>query len=163
MSRRLQSLLISIIKADDSKLPGERDIVPEHMVALQGFELNSKCSYRKFFKSDVDVAVQKKTLLAHGTLHVSSAIGRKANCYKLVCVIASVDIKYCKFGNEIKETEFIPCKGSRNFEFEYPIYMRNYLFYGLVICFYRKNENKFELIIDEGVKAGFVSFVKVMD
>lgn len=60
MSRRLFSLLLSVMKTYEGNLPGKRDVVKGQLIALQGFELNTHLSYKKIFKKDVDIEVQKR-------------------------------------------------------------------------------------------------------
>lgn len=159
MSRRLQSLLTAVIKMDESKEPGERDIAKEYLAALQGFELNEALSYLKFFKKDVDIGVNEKGITAKGYCTVSKSLLKKADYYKIVSVAASVNFKKKQFLNEVKESELVPCK-SRQFVFEHRLTTADYLFYGLVVCFYKKNGKKFELVTDDEMKAGFISFVE---
>jgi hypothetical protein len=159
MSRRLQSVLLSIIKMDESQPPGQRDVLKRHFTLLQGFELNSHLSYQKLFKKDVDVEMDKKRVVAGGRCTLSKAIAKQADCYKVVSVAAIVDFKKKRFVNDVKESELLPCKVSKEFLFEHSLNMKGTLFYGLVICFYRKNGKGFELITDDGMKAGFISFI----
>lgn len=160
MSRRLQSLLTAVIKMDASREPGKRDIASEHLAVLQGFELNEHLSYMKFFKKDIDIEVHKKGMVAKGHCTISSAIAKKADYYKVVSVAAEVDFMKKKFLNDVKESELLSCKGGKNFVLEHKLNGSHCLFYGLVICFYKKKGSKLELITDDGMKAGFISFVE---
>jgi hypothetical protein len=160
MSRRLQGVLLSIIKIDESRQPGQRDILKEHFTLLQGFELNSHLSYQKFFKKDVDVVMDKKRVVAGGRCTLSMAVAKQADCYKVVSVVAAVDFKKKRFMSDVKESELLPCKLSKEFLFEHSLNVKGTLFYGMVICFYRKNGKSFELINDDKMKAGFISFIE---
>lgn len=160
MSRRLQSLLLSIIKADESNEPGNRDIAKERLVALQGFEVNAHLSHQKFFKKDVDIEVGKKAVVATGQCTISKAIAKGANYYKVISVAAAIDFEKKVFLNDVKESEMLACKGSKDFVFEHSLKANGYLFYGLVICLYRNDGKKIELISDNGMKAGFISIIE---
>jgi hypothetical protein len=160
MSRRLQSLLLSIIKMDGSQPPGQRDVLKQHFTLLQGFELSSHLSYQRFFKKDIDVEMDKKRVVAGGRCTLSKAIAKHADCYKVVSVVAAVDFKKKRFVNDVKESELLPCRVSKEFLFEHSLNVKGTLFYGLVICFYRKNGKSFELITDDRMKAGFISFIE---
>lgn len=129
MSRRMQSLLVSIIKMDGSKMPGKRDVLKEHLVALQGFELNEPVSYRRFFKKDVDIEVSEMKVIAKGSCTIPASISSKAEFYKIISVAAAVDFGKKRFTNEVKESEMVPCKESRTFLFEHTLTEKNYLFY----------------------------------
>lgn len=158
MSRRLQSLLTSVIKMDTRKEPGDRDLMKAHLVALQGFELNEHLSYLNFFKKDVGIDVNKKTVVAKGFCTIPKAIAKKADYFKVVSVVASANFGEKQFLNDVKESELLSSK-SKEFVFEHSLRHADYLFYGLAICFYKKNGDKFELVTDEEMKAGFISFV----
>jgi hypothetical protein len=160
MSRRLQGVLLSIIKMDAGRPPGERDVLKEQLILLQGFELNSHLSYQKFFKKDVDVETGKKRVVAGGRCILSKAIAKQADSYKVVSIAAAVDFEKKRFINDVKESELLPCKGSKEFLFEHGLNVKGTLFYGMVICFYRKNGKVFELITDDKMKAGFISFIE---
>lgn len=160
MSRRLQSLITFLIKMDAESDRGQRDIVRAHLIQLQGFELNAHCSYRKFFKKDVDIEVRGKQVMAKGQCTVSKAISRKAGFYKVISVLASIDFKKKRMVNDVKESEVLPCGGKEAFLFEHSLDSTDCLFYGMAICFYIKKGGKFELVTDEVMKAGFISYVE---
>jgi hypothetical protein len=159
MSRRLQSLITSVIKMDGSHEPGKRDLTKENLAVLQDFELNEHLSYRKFFKKDVEISTSENGVSSEGVCTLSKAFTRKADCYKVVSVLAAVDFKKKRFVHEVKESELLPCKGSRRFVFEHSTAEAGWLFYGLVVCFYRKEGKQLTLITEDDMKAGFVSFV----
>jgi hypothetical protein len=159
MSRRLQSLLLSIIKMDQTMPRGQRDVLQEELIILQGFDLNMHLSYSKFFKEDVDVEIHKGSVVATGQCTISRDIAKRADYYKVVSVAAAADFKKKNYLNDVKESEPLPCKGSKRFIFEHGLTQQGYLFYGLVICFYKKNGKKLELINEDGMKAGFISFI----
>ena len=159
MSRRLLSLITSLIRMDGSKQRGKRDLSKEHLVRLQEFELNEHLSYKKFFKKNVDIDVRKESVAATGKLSLPKSTGKKADFYKVVSVVASVDFTGNDYQTDVKESEMLACEGSRSFVFEHSPEMKNCVFYGLVVCFYKKNGQKIELITDDKLKAGFISFV----
>jgi hypothetical protein len=159
MSRRLQSLLLSVIHMDQSRPRGQRDVLQEELIILQGFDLNMHLSYSKFFKEDVDVEILKDTVVAKGRCTIPTDIARRADYYKVVSVAAAADFKKKNYLNDVKESKLLPCKESKRFVFEHGLTRQGYLFYGLAICFYKKNAKKVEMINEGGMKAGFVSFI----
>jgi hypothetical protein len=158
MSRRMQSLLTAVIKMDAGKEPGKRELTKEHLTTLQGFELDEHFSYRKFFKKDVDIVVSKKAVITKGYCTISKAMAKKADFFKVVSVAATVDFNKKQFLNDVKESELLPCK-NKPFVFEHCLSIADYLFYGSVVCFYKKNGKALELITDDDMKAGFISFL----
>jgi hypothetical protein len=160
MSRRLQSVLLSIIKVDESNMPGKRELVKEHLVRLQGFELNAQLSYQNFFRKDVTIEINKGIIDVSGHCILSGTMVKKASHYKVMSVAARVNIEKDRYINDVKESELLSCKGSQTFQFKHKLDEKGLLFYGLVICFYKKKGEKFELIREDKMKAGFVSFVE---
>ncbi|HWI94071.1 MAG TPA: hypothetical protein VNT20_22510 [Flavisolibacter sp.] len=159
MSRRLQSLLTLIIKMDTSKEPGKRELVKAHLTELQDFELNDHLSYLKFFKKGVDIEVHKKGITTKGFCILSKVIAKKADHFKVISVAASVNFAEKKFLNDVQERTVLPLT-TKTFVFEHEMPATEHLFYGLAVCFYKKNGKKFDLVLDEEMKAGFISFVE---
>ena len=110
---RLTSRVLHVIKSDLAHPPGTRNMLPDHLELLKGFEFNAECSLSQVlmapfsFSSDATNGTLRLEIPSFvAARHLRSP--QHSSHFQLVLGVASMDFSMCRYQSVVAETGQMP-------------------------------------------------------